>query len=124
VFVNGGIHDEKDRLQSIQGQRPLGNQWGDGLLRLRFHLGQSMTLTPFANVQYSRTSKRDGGATKDFFVGGGMETYVHFGQSLSLHAWYSFIDNENRPSVSIAEDLRGEHMWFIGMVLRLGASRR
>jgi hypothetical protein len=124
VFVNGGIHDEKDRLQSIQGQRPLGNQWGDGLLRLRFHLGQSMTLTPFANVQYSRTSKQDGGATKDFFVGGGMETYVHFGQSLSLHAWYSFIDNENRPSVSIAEDLRGEHMWFIGMVLRLGASRR
>lgn len=124
VFVNGGIHDEKDRLQSIQGQRPLGNQWADGQLRLRFNIGQSMTLTPFANVQYSRTSKQDGGATKDFFLGGGVETYVHFSESLSLHAWYSFVENENRPSVSIEEDLRGEHMWFVGMVLRLGASRR
>lgn len=124
MFVNGGMHDDKDRLQSIQGQRPLGNQWGDGLLRLRFNLGQSMTLTPFANVQYSRTTKQDGGATKDFFLGGGMETYVHFSQSLSLHAWYSFVENENRPSVSIEEDLRGEHMWFVGMVLRLGAARR
>lgn len=124
VFVNGGIHDEKDRLQSIQGQRPLGNQWADGQLRLRFNIGQSMTLTPFANVQYSRTTKQDGGATKDFFLGGGIETYVHFSESLSLHAWYSFVENENRPSVSIEEDLRGEHMWFVGMVLRLGASRR
>ncbi|MFT4841049.1 MAG: hypothetical protein ACI8UD_003194 [Planctomycetota bacterium] len=124
VFVNGGMHDEKDRLQSIQGQRPLGNQWADGQLRLRFNIGQSMTLTPFANVQYSRTSKQDGGATKDFFLGGGVETYVHFSESLSLHAWYSFVENENRPSVSIEEDLRGEHMWFVGMVLRLGASRR
>ena len=46
------------------------------------------------------------------------------GQSLSMHAWYSYVDNENRPSVSIAEDLRGENMFYLGMVLRLGASRR
>tara|TARA_R110002072_G_scaffold269796_3_gene429150 strand:+ start:10425 stop:11597 length:1173 start_codon:yes stop_codon:yes gene_type:complete len=124
VFVNGGLHDEKDRLQSIQGDRPLGSQWADGQLRLRFHIGQSMTFTPFANVQYSRTQKQDGGGTKDFFLGGGAETYIHFSQSLSLHAWYSFVENENRPSVSIEEDLRGEHMFFVGMVLRLGAARR
>lgn len=125
VFATGGIQDEKDRIQSIEGQRPLGNQWGDGQLRLRFHLGRSVVFTPFANVQYSRTLKQDGlGSSKDFFLGGGAEAYIHFSQTLSMHAWYSFVENENRPSVSINEDLRGEHMVYVGMVLRLGASRR
>lgn len=124
IFAYGGIQDDTDRIQNIQGQRPLGNQWGDGQLRLRFHVGQWMTFTPFVNVQYSRTEKLDGGANKDFFLGGGAETYVHFSQELSLHAWYSFVENENRPSVSIEEDIRGEHMWFVGMVLRFGGSRR
>ncbi len=125
VFATGGMHDKKDRIQSIEGQKPLGNQWADVQLRLRFHLGQSFVITPFANVQFSRTLKQDGlGNTKDFFLGGGAEAYLHMTQSLSMHAWYSFVENENRPSVSIEEDLRGEHMFYVGMVLRLGASRR
>ena len=125
VFARGGMQADKDRIQNIEGQRPLGNQWGEGQLRLRFHLGQSITVTPFANVQYSRTPKQNGfGSSKDFFLGGGAETYVHLGESLSVHAFYSFIDNENRPSVSINEDLRGQHMAYVGMVLRLGAARR
>jgi len=125
VYATGGVQDDRDRIQNIEGQRPLGNQWADGQLRLRYHLGQSIVVTPFANIQYSRTKKQDGlGSSKDFFFGGGAETYIHLGQSLSIHGWYSFVNNENRPSVSINEDLRGENMFYLGMVLRLGASRR
>jgi hypothetical protein len=49
---------------------------------------------------------------------------VHLGESLSLHAWYSFVENENRPSVRIDKDIRGEHMFYVGMVLRIGGRRR
>lgn len=125
VFANGGWSDQKDRIQNSEGQRPLGNIWVDAQLRLRIHAGQSFVLTPFFEGQYSKTLEEDGfGSNKDFFFGGGVETYLHFSDSLSLHAWYSFVDNENRPSVSIDEDLHGEHMAYIGMVLRLGATRR
>lgn len=125
VFVNGGWQDETDRVQNIEGQRALGSQWADGQLRLRFHLGQSVVFSPFAHVQYSRTSKQLGlGSSKDFFLGGGVETYIHLGDSLSIHGWYSFLENENRPSIRIDEDIRGEHMFYVGMVLRLGATRR
>ena len=125
IFVHRGIQHERDRLQNIEGQRPLGNQWAEGQLRLRFHLGQSMTITPFANVQYSNTRRQNGlGSSQDFFLGGGAETYVHLGESLSLHAWYSFVENENRPSVRIDKDIRGEHMFYVGMVLRIGGRRR
>ena len=72
IIAHGGIQAEKDRLQNIEGQRPLGNQWGEGQLRMRFHLGQSVTFTPFASVQYSRTPKQDGlGSSQEFFLGGG-----------------------------------------------------
>lgn len=125
VFVNGGIQDEKDRVYNFEGQRPIGHQWADGQLRLRWLIGDSMSLTPFAHVQYSRVATEDGlSSSSDFFIGGGAEGYVHFSDALSLHAYYSFINNENRPSIRIDQDLRGEHMFYLGMVLRLGASRR
>ena len=125
IFGNGGWQDEKDRLQNTEGQRPLGNQWADVQLRLRFHLGDSMTLTPYVQGQYSRLLKEDGfGSTKDFFFGAGVETWMHFSDALSLHAYYSWLDNENRPSIRIDEDLHGQQMFYVGMVLRLGATRR
>lgn len=125
IIAHGGIQAEKDRLQNIEGQRPLGNQWGEGQLRLRFHLGQSVTFTPFASVQYSRTPRQDGlGSSQEFFLGGGAEAYLHMGDNLSMHAWYSFVGNENRPSIRIDQDVRGEHMFYLGMVLRIGGRRR
>lgn len=125
VFAQGGWHDEKDRLQNTEGQRPLGNQWADAQLRLRVHLGTSITVTPYFHAQYSRLLDEDGfDSQKDFFFGGGVEGWIHFSDDLSLHSWYSYLDNDNRPSVRIDEDVHGEHMAFVGMVLRIGASRR
>ncbi|MBL8749097.1 MAG: hypothetical protein JNK78_08055 [Planctomycetes bacterium] len=125
IFGYGGWQDEKDRVQNFEGQRPLGNIWGDGQLRLRLHLGQSITLTPFGQLQFSRVLEEDGtSSTKDFFFGGGVETYVHLGSAVSLHGWYSFLDNDSRPSIRIDEDVHGEHMFYLGMVLRFGSQRR
>jgi hypothetical protein len=125
VFANGGWHDEKDRLQSAEGQRPLGNVWADGQIRMRIHAGQSLTLTPFFQAQYSRLLREDGfTSNRDVFLGGGVDAALHFSEALSLHAWWSWVDNENRPSVRVDEDIHGQQMAFVGMVLRIGASRR
>lgn len=125
VFASGGWHDEKDRLQNTDGSRPLGNQWGDVQVRLRFDLGQSFSLAPFVQGQFSRTLAEDGfGSDKNLFYGGGAEFYLHLADPLSLHGWYSYLDNENRPSIRIDEDLRGQHMFYLGMVLRLSSTRR
>lgn len=125
VFVNGGWHDEKDRLQNTEGQRPLGNQWADAQLRLRFHLGESWTLTPFFHAQYSRLLREDGfSSSREYFFGGGLESYLHFSEAISLHGYYSYLDNENRPSIRIDEDLHGQQMFYLGMILRLGTKRR
>jgi hypothetical protein len=125
VFGNGGWHDDKDRIQNTDGSRPLGNQWADVQIRLRIEATRSITLTPFVHAQYSRVLKEDGiKATKDFFFGGGLDTYWHLGDALSLHAYYSYLDNENRPSIRIDRDVHGEHMFYVGMALTLGAQRR
>jgi len=125
VFVTGGMQDKKDRLQNSEGQRPLGSEWADGSLRMRMHLGESFVVTPFASFQYSKTAvPLGGGSSKDYFFGGGVEAFLHLGQSMSIHGWYSYLDNENRPSISIANDVRGQHMFYLGMVMRFGASRR
>lgn len=125
VFAAGGWHDPKDRLQNIESQRPLGHMWGDVQLRLRFHLGDSMTLTPYVHGQYSRLRTLDGfSATSDYFLGGGVESYLHFSDSISLHGWYSYLGNDNTPSIRIDRDVHGQHMFYLGMVLRLGSSRR
>ena len=125
VFVHGGWHDDLDRVQNSEAQRPLGSQWADGRIRLRLHLGDSVVVTPFGVVQYSRVPDELGESnSKDFFFGGGLETYVHFGEFLSLHGWYSYVDNEQRPPIRIDEDVRGEHLFYVGMVARIGATRR
>jgi hypothetical protein len=125
IFANGGWHDEQDRVQNFEGQRPLGDRWADAQLRLRFNLGASTTLTPFVHGQFSRVIAEDGvSATKDFFIGGGIESYVHLSDAFSLHGYYSYLDNENRPSIRVDEDLHGEHMFYLGIVMRFGSTRR
>lgn len=125
VFVHGGWQDEKDRLQNTEGQRPLGNQWGDGQVRLRWSLTESWDVIPFGELQYSRTLNEFGVDPKrKFFIGGGLETYLHFGESLSLHGSYSYMNNDNRPSVLIDRDVHAEHVFYLGMVLRIGIQRR
>ena len=125
VFANGGWQDEKDRVQNSEAQRPLGHQWADAQLRLRMSLGQSLTLTPFFNGQYSRVLNEDGGSSsRDFFIGGGAEVWYHFGETVSMHGFYSYLDNDNRPSILIDEDVHGEHMFYLGFVVRFGTSRR
>ncbi|HEU4419529.1 MAG TPA: hypothetical protein VFT55_11365, partial [Planctomycetota bacterium] len=125
IYAHGGWQDELDRVENTQGQRPLGDQWADAQLRLRLHLGRTMTLTPFFHGQYSHVNNEFGtSSTSDFFIGGGLESYLHFSESLSLHAWYSYLDNENRPSIKVDEDLHGQQMFYLGMVLHFAVKRR
>ncbi|MCK5945305.1 MAG: hypothetical protein KAI24_25170 [Planctomycetes bacterium] len=125
VFATGGAQDEKDRVYNFEGQRPIGHQWADAQVRLRWLAGSAVTLTPFAHLQYSRVASEDGfSSSSEVFFGGGVEGWLHFGDAVSLHSYYSYINNENRPSIRIDEDIRGDHMFYLGMVLRLGASRR
>lgn len=125
VFAHGGWQDELDRVENTQGQRPLGDQWADAQLRLRLHLGRSMTLTPFFHGQYSHVANEFGtSSSTDFFLGGGLESYVHFSESLSMHGWYSYLDNENRPSIQVDNDVHGQQMFYLGMVLHFAVKRR
>lgn len=125
VFVHGGWQDDKDRLQNTEGQRPLGSQWGDGRVRLRLHLSDNFSISPFGQLQYSRTLTEDGfGSDKEFFFGGGVESLLHFSEAVALRGYWSYLDNDNRPSIRIDRDVHGQQMFYLGMMVRLGAVRR
>jgi hypothetical protein len=82
-------------------------------------------VTPFLAGQYLQVRGESGiGSSSEFFYGGGVEAWVHFSETLSLTSWYSYLNNESRPTVSISEDVHGEHMYYAGMVVRFGARRR
>lgn len=125
IFGSGGWQDDKDRLQNTEGQRPLGSQWGDLQARLRIHFGNSFSITPYAQGQYSRTLDESGfNSDKNVFFGGGVETWLHFSENLSLHGYWSYLDNDNRPSIRIDRDVHGEQMFYLGMAIRFGVTRR
>lgn len=125
IFARGGWNDETDRVENSDSQRPLGSQWADGQLRMRLALGRSWTLTPFVEGQYSQVPNETGEVNKrKFFFGGGAETYLHLSDEIALHAWYSYMGNESRPSIRIDQDVHAEHMFYVGMVLRFGSQRR
>lgn len=125
VFARGGWNDKTDRIANFDSTHPLGHQWGDAQLRLRIHLGNSFTVAPFAQGQYSRLINGDTLASqKKFFVGGGVESYWHLSEAFSVHGFYSYLDNESRPSIRVDEDVHGEHMFYLGMVMRFGGRRR
>jgi hypothetical protein len=124
IFASGQFVDEKDRVVQYDAQHPQGNLWVDAQLRLRLPVAESFTLTPFVHGQFTRILDETGSSSdQEFFFGGGVETWLHFSDAVSFNAWYSYLDNESRPPVSIDEDLHGQHMGFAGLVLRFGASR-
>lgn len=125
IFASGALTDETDRVVDYDASHPQGNMWADAQLRLRLPYGDSISLTPFVHAQYLRILDETGqNADSKLFFGGGLETWLHFSEAVSVNAWYSFLDNESRPSVSINEDLHGQHMFFAGLVLRFGGKRR
>ena len=125
VLASGMWLDEKDRVVEYDAQHPQGSLWADAQLRLRFLLSDDMVLTPFVQGQFTRILQEDGvGSDQKFFFGGGFEGWLHVSDAISLTGWYSYLDNESRPSVSIDRDLHGQHMFFAGVVLRLGATRK
>lgn len=122
IFATGAWLDPSDRVVEFDAQHPQGDLWVDGQLRLRFDFGDSFTLTPFAQGQYIRIPEQNGlGKDKKTFLGFGVEATVHFSQSLSVNGWYSYLDNESRPPVSTTDDIHGQSMFFLGMVLRIGS---
>jgi hypothetical protein len=125
IFLRGAWNDEKDRIVNYESMHPLGHIWGDAQARLRIHLANSWTLTPFVHGQFSKLQEEDGtSSSNEFFFGGGAESYFHVNDAFSVHGWYSYLNNESRPSVRIDEDLHGEHMFYLGLVMRFGGQRR
>jgi hypothetical protein len=125
VFGNASYTDVQDRVYNYDAQRPQGHLWADAQLRFRMRASDSITVTPFAHVQYQQLREEDGaGSDKKAFFGGGIDAWLHVADNISFNAWYSFLDNESRPSVSISEDAHGEHMFFVGVVFQFGAKRR
>ena len=126
ILLDASFADETDRVVTYDAYKPLlGHTWGDGQLRLRFDVGSSFSIAPFVQLQYTQVLEEDGqGSDKLFFFGGGAEMWLNFSDALSLNAWYSYLNNESRPPVSTTEDVYGEHMFFVGMVLRFTGVRR
>lgn len=125
IYGRGGWNDQKDRVVNDDASRPLGDQWADVQARLRISLGNSWTVTPFVQGQYSKITSADSAADeRKFFFGGGVESYFHLSEAFSVHGYYSYINNESRPSILVDEDAHGEHMFYVGLVMRFGAQRK
>ena len=125
IFATAALTDETDRVVNYDASHPQGHMWADAQLRYRLPFGDSFTLSPFVAGQFARILEEDGiGSDEKFFYGGGAEAYLHFSDAVSINAWYSYLNNESRPSVSIKQDLHGEHMFYAGIVLRFGGNRR
>ena len=43
---------------------------------------------------------------------------------MALRAYWSYLDNDNMPSIRIDRDVHGEQMFYVGMMVRIGAVRR
>ena len=105
IFASGWLTDKKDRVVNSEAQHPQGNMWVDAQLRLRLPIGEGITVTPFAQGQYLSILNEFGtGSEEKFFFGGGLESWMHFSESLSMHVIYSYLSNDSRPSVTINED--------------------
>jgi hypothetical protein len=124
IFASGMFLDKLDRVLEYEAQHLQGDRWVDAQLRLRFLLSDSFSLSPFVAGQFTHIQGEGGASAENkFFYGGGAEMWLHFSDMFSANAWYSYLNNESRPSVSISEDLHGEHMFWAGLVARFGAKR-
>lgn len=125
IVVDGRVSDKKDRVDNYDAYRPQGHMTFDGELRFRWELGESFYLRPFAKAQFLRILEGDGAGTdNEFFFGGGLEARLDLGETFSLRGHYSFLNNESRAPVSVSKDTFGEHQVFLGVEVRLLATRR
>ncbi len=125
IFAAAGYTDETDRIANYEAQRPQGNLWVDGQLRYRLPIGTSFTISPWFQGQYVKILDESGQSTDEkFFYGFGLEAWMHLSQTVSMNAWYSWLNNESRPSVSVTEDIHGECMFYAGAVVRFGGAAR
>ncbi len=123
IRVDGEVADDEDRISNIDAQQPIGHQWADGELGLRLNFGP-IAVTPFASGQYVKALEESGaGSSEDFFYGGGVRGRYDFADSLAAYAEYSYLNNYSRLPVSTNEDVFGEHQFFVGVEVRIGAVR-
>ena len=122
--LDASMSDEQDRVHIFDATKPIGVWWADAELGYRLGFGQSLHLTPFGNLQFTRTLDELGVDDEDdFWLGGGLRARFELADSISLLADYSYLSNANRPSISYDEDVYGEHQFFAGIEVRIGASR-
>lgn len=121
VWADAQMTDEQDRVVNYDAQRPLGNLWVDGYLKMRWWMGTTVVLTPFFQGQFTRILDESGVNQDDkFFAGGGVELDLLISKQVTFNFWYSFLDNESRPPVSVTSDNHGQHMFFAGVVMHFG----
>jgi hypothetical protein len=124
LFLDGSVSDEKDRVYNYDATKPIGNLWFDAKLQWRWDVSQSLSVAPFGHAQYVRVLEETGfSADNDVFLGGGVQGRFDLGDSVSVLAIYSYLDNENRETVSPTKDTMGEHQVFAGLEVRFGAER-
>ncbi len=125
VVADGQLTASEDRIYNYEAQKPQGHQWADAQFRMRWFLGERFVVTPFVAGQYVRLLDQTRVTSdKKFFFGGGVEADFLISEAVSINAWYSYLNNESRPPVLHDEDVHGEHMFFLGAVLRFGGRRR
>jgi hypothetical protein len=122
--LDGEMNDRADRVHIYDAQKPIGETWADARLGYRLELGSGLFVTPFAQLQYTKTPNASGdSASDDFWIGAGGRFRFDLGDAMSVLGEYSYLSNANRPSSSYEEDVYGEHQFFVGAELRIGASR-
>lgn len=125
ITFDGGYYDDKDRVHSYRAERVQGHQWVDATLGYRMAFSQSLVLRPYVQGQYTKVLELDGvGSDQEFFFGGGLDLGWNFSENLALVARYSYVDNPSRPSISMEEDIYGEHQFFVGMDVLFGSGFR
>lgn len=119
LVVDGSVSDEEDRVYNYDASKPIGNLWFDGQLRWRLQFGRALSVTPFIAGQYVRVLRETGaGADNEVFFGGGLDTRFDVGDAFTLFLNYSFLNNENRRTISPTRDTLGEHQLFAGVEVR------
>lgn len=124
--ADAGWSDDDDRINNYDAIDPIGHMWVDGELGVRWDFGSSgqFAVTPFVGAQWVRALQENGAGTdEEFFFGGGARMILDLGDAMSLYADYSYSQNESRAPVSTVEDVLGEHQFFVGIELRVGARR-
>ncbi|MCA8944369.1 MAG: hypothetical protein KDB80_17525 [Planctomycetes bacterium] len=123
IQIDGKWADDRDRVTNSDAQLPIGHRWVEGELGLRFDFG-SIAVQPFGTVQWVNALQESGVRnSEDVFFGGGVEMTWDLGDSMSLFADYSYLENRSRAPVSGIEDVLGEHQFYAGVTVRIGGQR-